>query len=141
MGKDATDAYVLRGGEKGAERLRLLARVKWPTTRTLLRRVGLRTGTRCLDVGCGIGAVTLELARVVGPAGGAVGIDTDERCLELARQEAARLGMPAFFRKEAVDTLQDESAYGLAYSRFLLTHVPKPARAVERLVRAVEPGG
>lgn len=32
---------------------------------------------RCLDVGCGIGAVTLKLARWVGPTGQAVGIDSD----------------------------------------------------------------
>src|SRR5215468_7907830 len=98
MGQDEFDTYVLRGGEKGAERLRLLARVKWPTTKTLLRRVGLRPGMRCLDVGCGIGAVTLRLAHRVGPTGQAVGIDLDERCLELARQEAARRGLPASFR-------------------------------------------
>jgi hypothetical protein len=34
--------YVLRGGEAGAKRLRLLARVKWPTTRELFQGVGLR---------------------------------------------------------------------------------------------------
>src|SRR5262249_43308467 len=51
MGHDGSDTYVLRGGQKGAERLRLLARVKWPTTKTLLRRFGLRPGMHCLDVG------------------------------------------------------------------------------------------
>src|SRR5258708_38315263 len=69
MEPDESDTYVLRGGEQGAERLRLLARVKWPTTKALLRQVGLRPGMRCLDVGCGIGAVTLKLARWVGPTG------------------------------------------------------------------------
>src|SRR5262245_21372357 len=61
--------YVLRGGESGAERLRLLASVKWPSTKTLLDRVGLRQGMSCLDVGCGIGAVTMKLAELVGPTG------------------------------------------------------------------------
>lgn len=61
--------YVLRGGDQGAERLRLLAAVKWPTTKPLLERAGLGPGMRCLDVGCGIGAVTLRMAEAVLPTG------------------------------------------------------------------------
>jgi ubiquinone/menaquinone biosynthesis C-methylase UbiE len=141
MGQAGADTYVLRGGDDGAERLRLLARVKWPTTKALLRRVGLRPGMRCLDVGCGGGAVTLKLARWVGPDGQAVGVDLDERCLDLARQEAARIGLPATFRREGVHDLREEAAYDLVYSRFLLTHIPEPGRAVERLAGAARPGG
>jgi ubiquinone/menaquinone biosynthesis C-methylase UbiE len=96
---------------------------------------------RCLDVGCGIGAVTLKLARRVGPTGQAVGIDSDEPCLELARQEATRYALSAVFRRESVHELREEAAYDLVYSRFLLTHLPEPGRALERLVEAARPGG
>src|SRR5262245_65959467 len=102
MQQDGSEASVLRGGELGAQRLRLLTRVVWPTTRDFLREVGVAPGMRCLDVGCGSGGVTLRLARRVGPTGHATGIDTDERCLELARQEAARRGLPADFRAVSV---------------------------------------
>ena len=95
----------------------------------------------CLDVGCGIGAVTLKLARRVGRGGRVVGIDVDERCLESARQEATRQGLPAIFRGEGVNDLRDQAAYDLVYSRFLLTHLPEPQRAVEGMVRAARPGG
>jgi SAM-dependent methyltransferase len=141
MGQQGADAYVLRGGEQGAERLRLLARATWPTTHALLRRVGVRAGMHCLDVGCGIGAVTRKLARWVGPAGTAVGIDPDERCLALARREATQADLRPAFRAEGVNDLREEAAYDLVYSRFLLTHLPEPGRAVERLVRAARPGG
>src|SRR5262249_18537404 len=141
MGPIGSDAYVLRGGEKGAQRLRLLALVKWPTTKSLLQRVGLRKGMHCLDVGCGIGAVTLKLARSVGPGGRVVGTDTDERCVEMARQEALRRNLSALFRAGSVSELQEEGVYDLVYSRFLLTHLAKPERAIERLVGAAQPGG
>jgi ubiquinone/menaquinone biosynthesis C-methylase UbiE len=141
MSQDQAKNYVLRGGEKGGERLRLLARAVWPTTKNFLRRLGLRPGMQCLDVGCGIGAVTLKLARRVGAAGKVVGIDLDERCLGLARQEASRHHLPATFRAESVTDLADESSYDLVYSRFLLTHLPEPQRAVERLVQATRAGG
>jgi len=38
------ESYVLRGGQAGAARLRLINRVKWPTTEQLLKQAGLRTG-------------------------------------------------------------------------------------------------
>jgi SAM-dependent methyltransferase len=133
--------YVLRGGVKGAERLRLLATVKWPTTKTLLERVGLRQGMRCLDVGCGIGAVTLKMAEFIGPSGLAVGLDLDEDCLSLARNEAHGLGLNAEFRTGTVTDLREESAYDLVFGRFVLTHLREPAQAISRMVHATRPGG
>jgi ubiquinone/menaquinone biosynthesis C-methylase UbiE len=138
---EKNDHYVLRGGDQAAKRLKLLARVKWPTTRTLFRRLGIRAGMRCLDVGCGAGAVTLKLALRVGATGLAVGTDRDERCLELARQAAARHNLRALFRVEAITELAEEAAYDLVYCRFLLTHLPDPGDALKRMLRALRPGG
>lgn len=133
--------YVLRGGTKGAERLRLLASVKWPTTKTLLDRVGSRQGMHCLDVGCGIGAVTLKMAEIVGPSGLAVGLDLDEDCLSLARKEAHRLGLNAEFKLGTATDLQDTAAYDLVFGRFVLTHLRTPEKALSRMVQAIRPGG
>ena len=133
--------YALRGGKEGAERLRLLGRVVGPTTLALLSRVGLARGLRCLDVGCGLGSVTLELARRAGPGGEAVGIDVDEQALELARRDAEREGLPAAFRAGGVLELADGPAYDLVYARFLLSHLARPGEAVRRLAAAARPGG
>ena len=141
MGPAESDNYILLGGEQGAERLRLLARVKWPTTKALLRKVGLRPGMHCLDIGCGIGAVTLKLAKWVSASGRVVGIDLDKRCLELARQEAIRQQLPAFFRTECISELGETGTYDLVYSRFLLTHLADPGEAMARFVSAARPGG
>jgi SAM-dependent methyltransferase len=141
MGHNGSDTYVLRGGRQGAERLKLLARVKWPTTKTLLKRVGLRPGMHCLDAGCGIGTVTIHLARWTGPAGRAVGIDVDEDCLELARQRAHRQQLHPVFRAECISDLREAAAYDLVYSRFLLSHLRQPGEAVVRMVLAARSGG
>jgi 2-polyprenyl-3-methyl-5-hydroxy-6-metoxy-1,4-benzoquinol methylase len=61
--------------------------------------------------------------------------------LEIARQEALRRHLPALFRTEQLSDLQEEGVYDLVYSRFLLTHLAKPERAIERLVGAARPGG
>jgi SAM-dependent methyltransferase len=133
--------YVLRGGEEGAERLRLLGRVVGPTTEALLSRVEVGSGMRCLDVGCGLGVVTRELARRVGPTGQAIGVDLDEQVLELARQETRRQGLAAVFQAGGVLDLAEEPAADFVYARFLLSHVAHPDRAVQRLAAATRPGG
>ena len=55
--------YIIRGGIKGRERLRMLSRIMQSATLNLLQRAGIRPGMTCLDVGCGGGDVSLELAR------------------------------------------------------------------------------
>src|ERR687889_1758010 len=136
-----SEDYVLRGGRAGAERLRLLNRVKWPTTEPLLRAACLRAGMSCLDVGCGSGDVTLKMAALVGAEGHVVGIDRDQAILHLARQEADEQGLPVTFRTVEAEELVEEPAYDLVFSRYLLSHLPRPQRALEAMVRAVRPGG
>lgn len=134
-------SYVLKTGREGAQRLQLLARLHRPATARLLRKVGLARGMRCLDVGCGIGEVTLSMARAVAPSGMAVGVDLDDRYLALARAKAKRRGLPAEFRHRSAHSLEDDGTYDLVYARCLLSHVPNPAEVVARMVRAVRPGG
>src|SRR5918994_7825423 len=142
MGRSSrSEGYVLRGGRAGAERLHLLNRVKWPTTEPLLRVAGLRAGMCCQYVGCGSGDVTLKMAALVGAEGSVVGIDRDQSILHLARQEAEKQGLPVTFRKLDTEELEEESAYDLVFARYLLSHLPRPQRAVESMVRAARPGG
>jgi SAM-dependent methyltransferase len=140
-GLSRSEDYVLRGGRAGAERLRLLNRVKWPTTEPLLKAAGLRAGMSCLDVGCGGGDVTLKIAALVGAEGHVVGVDRDQSVLQLARQEADEQGLPVTFRSLEAEELAEESAYDLVFARYLLSHLPRPQRALEAMVRAARPGG
>ena len=78
--------YVISGGRVGYDRLRVLARERWPDTAELLGRIGVEPGMHCLDLGCGGGDVAL--ARLVSPGGQVVGIDMDEVKLGLAREVA-----------------------------------------------------
>jgi SAM-dependent methyltransferase len=138
---ESVKGYVLRGGDAGARRLALLARVKWPTTRDLLRKAGMAKGAHCLDVGCGGGAVTLQIARAVGAEGRAVGIDLDERLLELARQAVKRRKLSAVFHCSDAVSFREEGSFDVVFTRFLLTHLPNPSAALRCMVRAAKPGG
>jgi ubiquinone/menaquinone biosynthesis C-methylase UbiE len=61
------EPYVIRGGKQGYERLLVLARDRWPDTAALFARAGVSPGMRCIDLGCGGGEVTLEIAELVAP--------------------------------------------------------------------------
>src|SRR5262245_2228001 len=85
--------YAIRGGVEGKIRLEAIGRTHWPATKELLERTGIRPGMHCVDLGCGPGIVTLELASRVGPSGSVIGIDADPVKLDLARQAAAVRGL------------------------------------------------
>jgi SAM-dependent methyltransferase len=130
--------YIIRGGLSGRERLRLLSGVLRPTTRALLDRVGVSAGARCLDVGCGGGDVSLELAA---RGGRVVGVDVDEEKLAIAREEAAAAGREVDYRRADITAEDVGSGFDLCYARFLLTHLTDPAGACRRLHGALRPGG
>ncbi len=138
--------YVIHGGASGAKRMETVARAYWPTTLSLLQRAGIREGMSCLDLGCGAGEVTFEIARLIGPSGSIVGMDMDSVKLELGRKRAGQQGAANIeFRQGDVFEWNDDSIYDLIYVRFLLTHLPAVERVVpkllRKLLRALRPGG
>jgi SAM-dependent methyltransferase len=134
--------YLIRGGLEGRERLRVLGRVMRPTTLPLLERAGVAAGMRCLDVGCGGGDVTFDLASLVGLTGHATGVDLDATKVELARADAEQVGVTnvGFRVADLTDGLGEEE-YDVVYARFVLTHLRDPASGVEVMRRALRAGG
>jgi 2-polyprenyl-3-methyl-5-hydroxy-6-metoxy-1,4-benzoquinol methylase len=140
---EALRTYAIDGGADGKRRLDVLARVQGESTLALLHAAGIRPGMRCLDVGCGGGHVTLEMARLIGRWGRVVGIDADPVIVELARADASAAGFENV-TIETGDALHPDRAgdrYHLAYSRYLLSHVSHPDKVLAAMVDALEPGG
>ena len=135
-------SYVIRGGEQGRARMRIIARAVWPTTERLLLTAGLAPGMHCLDVGCGAGDVSLAVARLVGRSGSVTGVDQDDVKLQFAREDAERERLGNVdFRTTNVEQLADDAEYDLVYARFLLTHLRDPVAVLRRMARAARPGG
>ena len=132
--------YLIRGGLAGRERLRVLGRVFQPTTLALLERAGVGPGLHCLDVGCGGGDVTRDLARLVGPSGSVVGLDVDATKIELARSESPEAPNVQFRVGDLTGGL-GEAAYDVIYARFVLTHLLDPRAALGHVGQALRPGG
>ncbi len=135
----------IHGTEPGEQaRLSRLNEILNPSSLAKLRLAG---GERVLDVGSGLGQLSREIARAVGPRGRVVGVERDARQLAEARRRAAAAGEEGhveFRPGEAVAPPLTEAEWGtfdLAHCRFLLEHVPDPAAVVAAMVRAVRPGG
>jgi ubiquinone/menaquinone biosynthesis C-methylase UbiE len=134
--------YIIRGGVEGRERLRILARIMRPATLSLLQRAGIQPGMACLDVGCGGGDVTFDLARLVGPSGRVVGIDIDEVKIEIARSEAAAQQIGNIeFRVANIGESEPEAEFDFAHVRFVLSHLPNPTAALGKIRQALHPRG
>ena len=133
--------YIIRGGEEGRARLRVLSRVMRPTTLSLLDRAGIRPGMECLEVGCGSGDLAFDLSQMVGAGGRVVATDIDEIKLRLARQEAEQQRLTNLEFRLA-DIVEDEfEKFDFAHARFVLTHLRNPQEALEKMWRAIRPGG
>jgi SAM-dependent methyltransferase len=138
----APGPYVLATGQAAAYRLHILHGLYGPGTRRLLLGAGLRRGMRVADVGCGVGTVTNLLAQLVGPEGHVVGIDFSAAQLAQARQRLASVGTNAsFVVASATDTGLPPGSFDLVYCRFLLLHLPDPARALCEMRSLLRPEG
>jgi ubiquinone/menaquinone biosynthesis C-methylase UbiE len=137
-----SEKYLIQGGIGGRERLRILSRVMWPTTRAFLESISLANDARCLDVGCGGGDVTVALSRRV-PKGHVTGIDFDASKISIAQDEAKRLGIENIeFRTEDVTVSPPtDGLFDLIYVRFVLTHLIQPELALKRFHDQLKPGG
>src|SRR5215510_9092144 len=81
-------------GYTSVEQQRLIrqARVLAPLTERFLRDAGISSGMRVLDIGCGMGDVTMIAAQLVGSAGQVTSIDLDQASIDTAQRRAAAFG-------------------------------------------------
>lgn len=135
------DSYAIGGGLEGKRRLDLLAEIMRPTTRRLFEEVGVGPGQACLDIGCGGGHVTLDLAELVGPTGQVTGVDVDHAILELARHDATTAGVEnVVFQAMDARSIED-GPFDLIYARFVLSHVERPDELLDHLATLLSDGG
>ena len=120
-----------------------LERVGGPPGRLAMDRLGLAPGQHVLDIGCGTGPSTVDLAARVGADGRVVGIDISDAMLEGARARAARLGVANVEFVHADAQVQDLGAgrYDAAFSRFGIMFFADPVAALGNIRRALRGGG
>jgi ubiquinone/menaquinone biosynthesis C-methylase UbiE len=102
----------------------------------------LGSGNNVLDVGCGWGETTIEIAQRVGPTGRVVGLDCCGAFLDAGRSdaEAARLGNVTFLEAD-VETYAFRPEYDFCFSRFGTQFFENPVAGLRNMRSALRPGG
>ncbi len=102
----------------------------------------LRPGLRLLDVGCGPGVMTAELAARVAPAE-TVGVDRSGGQFAVGRERARQTGLTNLRLLEAdAERLPfDDGGFDVVFSHALLEHVAEPVTVLREFARVLAPGG
>lgn len=106
-----------------------------------LQASGLAAGMSAVDVGCGIGTVTRQLAEQVGDTGVVTGVDASAEQIEVARRECRDLRQVTFAVASGYETKLPSESYDFVYCRFVLCHLERPADAIAEMSRLLRRGG
>jgi demethylmenaquinone methyltransferase/2-methoxy-6-polyprenyl-1,4-benzoquinol methylase len=117
---------VLSGGTDGGWR------------RRAARATSLQPGGSALDVACGSGKLTAELARIVGAAGRVVGLDFSAQMLEIARRDHEEI---EFLEGDALNLPFEDGSFDASTIAFGLRNLADPVRGLREMGRVVRPGG
>jgi SAM-dependent methyltransferase len=114
-----------------------------PLTDLLIARARILAGECVVDVGCGTGATTSQLAGGVGAHGSVLAVDISEPLLAVARRRVMQSGHAnvRFVRDDAQTHRFERGCYDLVMSRFGVMFFDDPVSAFRNLLGALRAGG
>jgi ubiquinone/menaquinone biosynthesis C-methylase UbiE len=112
-----------------------------PISQLLFDRAHLEVGERVIDIGCGCGATTIELARRVGPLGHVLGVDISAPMLSRARKLTPPNLKLNFINADATVYPFDRGNSNLLFSRFGVMFFADPDLSFANMRTALRPEG
>jgi len=100
----------------------------------------LRPTDRVLDVGCGPGTITADLARLV-PDGSVLGVDRAHGILDDARRHGAGIANLEFGPGDVMDLPFPDDSFDVVHAHQVLQHLPDPVAALREMARVTRSGG
>lgn len=114
-----------------------------PLGLTAMAALDLAADDRVIDIGCGCGQTSLELAGEVGPDGTVLGVDISAPMLDVARRRAAQadLGNVQFLEADGQTHFFKQGGADALFSRFGVMFFEDPPAAFANLRKALRRGG
>jgi len=135
-------SYVLGSTDTEHKRLIRQAAIFNPISERLFHEAGVGPGQRVLDVGSGLGDVSMLIARLVGPSGQVVGVDNDATTIAKAKERVAKAGFQNIgFTQSDVGEIPRGESFDSIVRRLILEFLPDPGAVVKSLVGLLRPGG
>lgn len=106
-----------------------------------LAQAAPQPGEHVLDIGCGCGGSTIEIARLIGTKGRVVGLDISEAMLERARARTSRLPQVETLCADAARHRFAAESFDLMFSRFGVMFFGDPTAAFSHMRDALKPSG
>jgi len=135
--------YLLGTHAEEYARLGFQHRVWGATTFELWEQAGFAPRQRLLDVGCGPGFASVDLAYLVGREGKVLAADASARFLKHVEHVKRALDLPQIetWLGDVEDFAPPAASFDGAFARWLLCFVPHPERVIANVARALRPGG
>jgi SAM-dependent methyltransferase len=129
-------------GQRWVAMQREIERIVAPFGHAALKVAAPQPGERVIDIGCGCGDTSIEIARIVGTAGSVLGIDVSTPMLEAARARAALADCAHLvFRKADASEAELPANTDLLFSRFGVMFFSQPIQALNHLRGSLRAGG
>ena len=128
--------------EENLERQRLLGKVYGHLLDKLMDSLVLPPGIRCLDLGCGLGETTRQLATRLESSSEVVGVDFDPVLLDVAREISSEENFEIRYEQGDANNLEfEDQSFGIVFARSLLMHMSKPEDVLSEMLRVCKSGG
>jgi ubiquinone/menaquinone biosynthesis C-methylase UbiE len=131
-------------GRTSAEYDRLVeqAELLAPLTERMFRAAGVGSGMCVLDLGCGVGDVSFLVSSLVGADGMVVGVDLDNKALNVADQRRIARGITNVeFREGDARAFDAGRLFDAVVGRFVMMYMHDPTAALRQIAERVTPGG
>ncbi|MFA5882006.1 MAG: demethylmenaquinone methyltransferase [Eubacteriales bacterium] len=109
-----------------------------------VEQTGLKPGGKALDICCGTGMITTELAKKTGPDGKVIGLDFCEEMLEIARENLEHSPFKnsiEYVQGNAMELAFLDNTFDSVTIGFGLRNVPDRKKTLQEMTRVVKPGG
>lgn len=137
-----SNAYILGTDAQELHRLGVQHQVWASEAQRGWELAGFRAGQTLLDLGCGPGFCTKELAFMVGETGRVIGVDKSGSYIEFLKQTAQQfhLNIDAIEADFNDMNIADNSLDGM-YCRWALAWLPNPVEVLQKVYKSLKPGG